>query len=226
MQPPVHDFKQKLTWSQAASDEPFWNAVYRKAFPDMVSHVAQTGDVPAQRLGIDRHIILTNGVTLRVDEKKRERDYADILLEFVSNDVTRTPGWIEKQLQIDYLAYAFMPSQRVYLFPWLLLRRAWLHYKADWLKTYRKVVAQNQGYRTHSVAVPIKVLQRAVQTAALIKLEPSDYKPVAALPTQAEGREATPKATQQEAGETPAQPQEAPKDKTTEKAQEPDDLPF
>jgi hypothetical protein len=167
MKPP-HDFKKQLQFSQAASDEPFWDAVYRKAFPDMANHMVSTGDTLAQRMGIDRIILLSNGRNLRVDEKKREKVYNDILLEFVSNDRTGAAGWIEKPLFIDYLAYAFMPTRKVYLFDWLMLRRAWIYYGETWKKSCRHVPAQNPGYRTISLAVPIPTLQKAVQTAAII----------------------------------------------------------
>jgi hypothetical protein len=167
----VHDFKQKLAESQAASLEPFWNAVYQRAFPGLVNHMPCPGDVLSQRMGIDRLIMLETGRIIRIDEKKRDRVYPDILLEYLSNDRTGAPGWIEKPLLIDYLAYAFMPSHTVYLFDWLMLRRAWIHYRTEWKAKYYKVRAQNVGYVTESVAVPIKVVRDAVQAATIIKLD-------------------------------------------------------
>lgn len=166
----THDFYERLQFSEEASAEPFWDAVYRKAFPGMVTHTPCPGDTQSQRLGIDRIILLSSGRILAIDEKKRERDYDDILLEYLSNDQTNAPGWIEKELQIDYLAYAFMPSQKVYLFPWDMLRRAWLHYKELWLQKYKIPPAKNNGYCTHSVAVPIEELRNAVKTAMIIQL--------------------------------------------------------
>ena len=166
----VHDFNEQNAWSQAAGDEPFWDAVYQKAFPDMVSHMLSTGNTEAQHAGIDRIILLSNGKTVSVDEKKRSAVYNDILLEYKSNDKTDAPGWMEQPLRIDYLAYAFMPIQRVYLFPWLLLRRAWLHYGAGWKRKYQHVSANNGFYTTWSVAVPISVVRKAVGTAAIIEV--------------------------------------------------------
>lgn len=167
----ANDFNRQLTWSEAASGEPFWDAVYRKAFPDLVNHMQCKGDTTSQRLGIDRAIHLSSGKTLYVDEKKRDKDYGDMLLEYISVDRTGAPGWIEKDLQIDYLAYAIMPTHRCYLFPWAMLRRAWLYYKDAWLadpKKYRRIEAQNVGYKTLSIAVPLKELRTAVYTAAMI----------------------------------------------------------
>lgn len=166
----VHDFKKQLAYSETASDEPFWDAVYRKAFPNMVNHMVCSGNTHSQRIGIDRLILLASGRVLSIDEKKRREEYDDILLEYVSVDTTGAPGWIEKDLAIDYIAYAFMRSRRVYLFDWLALRRAWSHYKSAWLGKYPKVTAQNNGYKTLSLAVPIDVVRTAVSTATVIQL--------------------------------------------------------
>ena len=169
----IHDFNEKLEESIKASDEPFWDAIYKKAFPNMVNHMLADADTQSQRMGIDRVILLANGKTIFIDEKKRTQVYDDILLEYMSIDTTGAPGWIEKDLAIDYLAYAFMPNQTVYLFPWDILRRAWLHYKDKWMDTYLKVPGYNATYTTWSVAVPIKTLQNAVTTATIIRLEGS-----------------------------------------------------
>ena len=166
----IHDFDQCLEFSEAASDEPFWDAVYRKAFPSMLWHQVCNGDTNGQRRGVDRLVYLSNDSVLRIDEKKRREQYTDILLEYISVDTTGAPGWIEKDLAIDYLAYAFMPTRRVYLFDWLMLRRAWLGYGARWKQKYRNIKARNNGYHTHGVAVPIGVIQNAVADARIIQV--------------------------------------------------------
>lgn len=173
-----HSFQVQLAYSERASHETFWNDVYRKAFPNLIAQVPCPGDFASQRQGIDRVLVLSNGRLLKIDEKKRERVYPDILLEFLSNDRTGAPGWMEKDLVIDYLSYAFMPNRKVYMFDWLFLRRAWLHYRDEWKQRYRTVKALNSGYMTHSVAVPIPVLQTAVRTASIIEL------PIALLPAR------------------------------------------
>lgn len=166
----IHNFDDDLAFSEVASCEAFWDAVYRKAFPNLVSHMPCPGDFASQRMGIDRIILLSNGKTLAIDEKKRREVYDDVLLEYVSADTTGAPGWIEKDLAIDYLAYAFMPTQRVYLYPWPQLRRAWLHHKEDWLRRHKTVSADNGSYRTLSVAVPLNDLRSAVWSALVIQL--------------------------------------------------------
>lgn len=173
----THEFRQCLEWGERMSDEPFWGAVYQKAFPGFVSmsknrpkHVNV-----AQYAGIDRWVCLSSGAVLRIDEKKRGQEYTDILLEFVSRDTDNEPGWIEKDLQIDYLAYAFIGSRRCYLFPWQLLRRVWKAFGEDWKQLgYSKadgfsyVEAKNPGYLTFSVAVPIPTLLQKIRASMVI----------------------------------------------------------
>lgn len=169
----THDFNERLSMSERASDEPFWDSIYRSAFPDLINHMTTTGNTQSQRLGIDRILHLSSGRTLYIDEKKRESVYSDILLEYLSVDTTGAPGWIEKPLHIDYLAYAFMPTRCAYLFPWHVLQRAWRVNKQRWMSAYKPVVAQNNGYRTHSLPIPIAVLQNAVKDAFLVQLPPA-----------------------------------------------------
>jgi len=168
----ARDFHTDNRYSLAASEEAFWLAVYRKAFANLQRSELCT-DLPKQRQGIDRVLYLTNGRVLHVDEKKRAREYPDILLEYTSCLERNTPGWIEKDLAIDYLAYGFMQSQRCYLFPWPMLRRAWLHFAPQWKAKYlppiiAKTRVGSETYQTISVAIPIDVLRRAVSTASVI----------------------------------------------------------
>lgn len=164
----IHNFNERLAWSERGGSEPFWDAVYRKAFPNLVNHMQCKGNTTSQRMGVDRVLHLSNGKTLYVDEKKRERVYDDILLEYLSVDKTGAPGWMEKDLSIDFLAYAFMPTKVCHLFPWPMLRRAWLRYGDEWKNVYPHKPGHNDGYTTWSVAVPILVVRRAVSTACII----------------------------------------------------------
>lgn len=167
----ARDFHTDNMYSLAASEETFWLAVYRKAFANLTSQELCT-DLVKQRQGIDRVLHLSNGHVLHIDEKKRAREYSDILLEYTSALERNTPGWIAKDLAIDYLAYGFMQSKRCYLFPWAMLQRAWLRFGDSWKSKYPRIVAKtkigNTTYQTISVAVPIKVLQMAVSTASII----------------------------------------------------------
>lgn len=165
----MNDFDACYKLAEDGRNEPFWDAVYRKYFYNMTNHmVGKKEYCKSQIYGVDRVIYLENGKTITIDEKVRTEIYDDIVLEFISNDSTGTPGWMEKDLAIDYLAYAFLPNQTVYLFDWLALKRAWNHYKESWKKTYGVKQAKNIGYNTHFVCVPIKVLREACAASTII----------------------------------------------------------
>lgn len=171
----MNDFATDLAWSTDAEDEPFIEAVCRAAFPTMVSFAKSPGNTEAQRLGIDRWICLANGRTLTVDFKIRRKAWPDILLEYESSP--GRPGWIRRDLPIDFLIVAFVPSKTGYVFPWLQLRRAWeTHGRAWWragkaeVDGFRLAPAPNRNYVTMSVCVPIPVLLNAIRDASVIRL--------------------------------------------------------
>lgn len=166
----VHDFKTQLAYSEDPADEAIWRDFYKQAFPDMVNFMRCTGDTLSQRAGTDTVIHCANNKTLTVDEKKRRGVWHDFLLEFISNDRTGAPGWIEKPLTCDYIAYAFMDIRKCYLLPWPMLRHAWRINKHVWLKERPIKTAKNRGYNTLSVAIPIHELRTAISVAGIINL--------------------------------------------------------
>ncbi len=171
----VHAFDRSLALSQEQEAAPWWEPVYRQAFPGFVCMVSVREDGWAQRGGIDRVITLKSGRTVTVDEKVRAKSYGDILLERWSSRERRTAGWAQKDLACDYIAYAFVPDRRCYLLPALSLRAAWLANGRDWIANaeagaegFRTVLAKNEGYTTESIAVPIETLMRAMQAAQIV----------------------------------------------------------
>ena len=80
----IHDFRERLDWSNELSDEAAWVSFYRGLWPGMVSAVRVDANCPAQRSGVDRLLYLPDNRTVRIDEKKREKDYGDFLAEVVS----------------------------------------------------------------------------------------------------------------------------------------------
>lgn len=173
----VHDFRQSLALSHSYEDAPWWEQVYRQAFPGLQSAVSVRQDGWAQRGGIDRVLTLASGKTLTVDEKVRAEDYEDILLERWSDQERRVPGWIQKPLACDFIAYAFIPSARCYLLPFQGLQRAWRLHGQLWLTRYQPhIEADNGHYVTESVAVPIPVLMEALADAMLVRWSSLDGK--------------------------------------------------
>jgi hypothetical protein len=89
-------------------------------------------------------------------------------------------GWVRKDLACDYIAYAFIPSQRCYLLPFHTLRRAWETMGKHWhaqgcarLGGFRIAKSPNsyngQRWESLSVCVPIPVLMLALGDAMLVR---------------------------------------------------------
>jgi hypothetical protein len=113
----VHNLNTSLAYARRWTDAPWWEQVYREAFPSFEGMVAIHRMGSGQRDGVDRLIALTNGATIKVDEKVRDKDYQDFCLEYWSvkhktDSRQNAPGWIAKDLRCDYIAYAFVPSGR------------------------------------------------------------------------------------------------------------------
>lgn len=167
----IHDFAESLAASHAASDLPIWEQIYRRAFPTFCAMVDHRDDGEHQRAGIDRSVILANSKQLLIDEKVRNKDYGDILLEYVSNDRFNSPGWVCKPLRADYIAYAIVPAGRCYLLPVIQLQIAWDKNGELWKREFRHVPAVNNGYTTHSVAVPPERLFPAIGGALRVSFD-------------------------------------------------------
>jgi hypothetical protein len=181
----LNAFRADLAYGNDSTDEAFWGRFYRSVFPTLTGISGIEQDLALQRLGIDRKITLPEQVVY-VDEKKRRGTWPDILLEVVSNDNyarndPRRKGWILKDLAIDYLAYAFMDTGTVHLFPWLLLQRAFRVNMASWREYmlqerggFRRVIARNHThdgiflYNTISMAVPTAVLLASLSEVSYI----------------------------------------------------------
>ncbi len=142
--------------------------IYRAAFPTLVSAVSVRKDGWAQRGGIDRVLTLACGRTYTVDEKVRLKDWPDILLEEWSDEARHAPGWAQKPLACDFIAYAFAPSRRCYLLPVAPLQRAWRIHGEEWAATFGRRRARNPGYMSASVPVPTKTLLREMAQAMVL----------------------------------------------------------
>lgn len=161
----VHDFRKSLARSQELARAPWWEEIYRRAFPSFKSMEISPSGSEAQRELIDRKILLDNGHSFHVEEKVREEDWPDFLLEFWSSEEDRRPGWIAKDGHADFLAYVFLPSRRCWLLPWPLLRLAWRTHHKEWCRLHRIIRATNEGYTTVSCAVPIPTVIDAIKDA-------------------------------------------------------------
>jgi hypothetical protein len=178
----VNRFEQSHAFGEAAADDPLWEEFYRALFPGLVSIAKNVRGNVGQFAGIDRWLCLSSGKVLSVDEKRRSVDYGDIALEFVSNGRRHAvvDGWIEKDLAIDYLAYAIIPARRCYLFPWPALRASWGRCAKEWIKAaaqerkgFKLIAAENPTYWTWSVCLPAEHLAKSVSQSLQVQIQPA-----------------------------------------------------
>lgn len=157
-----------MAMSEKHGEASWWLDTYRRAFPRLQSAVSVREDGWAQRGGVDRVLTLSCGRTYTVDEKVRGEDWDDILLEQWSDEARRKPGWVQKPLACDFIAYGFAPSGVVYLLPVAPLQRAWRMHGREWIASYGQRRALNPGYVSVGVPVPRQELMEAIVRALVI----------------------------------------------------------
>lgn len=165
--PRIHTFTDSMALSEKYGAD-WWLPIYRRAFPTLMSAVAVQHDGWAQRGGIDRLLTLACGRTFTVDEKIRTEDWPDVLLERWSDEARQSPGWAQKPLAADFIAYAHAPAATCVLLPVPALQRAWRQHGRQWIGLYGQRRAQNPGYTSVSVPVPRGVLMQAIVEAMFV----------------------------------------------------------
>ena len=165
--PRLHRFADSHALSETYGPD-WWIPIYRRAFPSLMSAVAVQQDGWAQRGGIDRLLTLKCGRTFTVDEKVRTADWPDVLLERWSDEAKRSPGWVQKPLAADFIAYAWAPAATCVLLPVPALQRAWRQHGRQWIGLYGQQRAENPGYTSVGVPVPRGVLMQAIVEAMFV----------------------------------------------------------
>ena len=98
--------------------------------------------------------------------------YDDILLEVLSDKARVTPGWVNKPLQADFIAYLIAPLGVCHLLPVLQLQLAWTRNRHRWTERYGSREARNRGWVTVSVPVPVEVLYPAIGGGLRARFDP------------------------------------------------------
>jgi len=153
----MNEFKVDLEYSLEASENKMFDNFYFRVFP-LLKEIKIVKELDLQKQGIDKILIFKNGRKLLIDEKKRRSIYNDILLEEYSNFEKKIVGWLGRNKVTDYLVYAIMPTKKVFLLPFVLLQKAWLHNYHQWFKTYGRVFARNNTYKTSNIPIPSEIL--------------------------------------------------------------------
>jgi hypothetical protein len=111
-----------------------------------------------QRRGIDR--VFVGKATGEVHTVEYKADSlagrtGNAFVETVSVDTTGKPGWAVSS-QADVLVYLVMEPETIYWVPMKRVRAA----LGRWRRMYREAAAQNEGYRTLGLLVPLAELER------------------------------------------------------------------
>ena len=171
-----HDFKKSLAHENEVAVMPFWEEGYREFFGKAhgkIDSIIRCENKKWQKLGVDRIIVLDRSGDvgqpckrhIYVEEKYRKKDYfyvgadgkksiPEIFLETWSDKDRKIPGWMAKPMLCDWLAYAFLPSRKLFLFPYAPLKAAFDGNRDEWKIRYSEKQAENNGYFTTGIPVP------------------------------------------------------------------------
>jgi hypothetical protein len=155
-----NDFKTDLQYSLSQRECDLFDSFYYRVFPNL-ANIEFVEDMERQRKGIDKVLHFQSGYKVTIDEKKRRKDYGDILLEIWSVHESKKRGWLYYS-ECDYIVYAIMPSHKVYLLPTFLLKKAWLSNRHTWSAEYGEIPSHNKTYTTINVPVPVDILLGAI----------------------------------------------------------------
>lgn len=172
-EPSIHKFDDELLYSLDLEESKYLDSVYKQIFPGL-EDIRFIETRAEQRKGMDKRLHFENGATITFEEKKRRVAYGDILLEIWSVWEKRIEGWLYTS-HADYISYFIPSSQKLYILPLLLLRKAWARNQEQWTDQYRELRAKNEGYTTISRAIPTNVLLSAIQREMDISIAPDDY---------------------------------------------------
>jgi len=162
------NFATDLEFSLDSRSDIALNNLYYEAFPHL-EKIRIVEDLTMQKRGIDKILILKSGKEILIDEKKRRKNYPDILIEEYSDFDRRKVGWMGRGKYTDYIVYVVMPTMKVYFLPFLLLQKAWLKHYEEWLAEYGRKFAENKNYTTSNIPIPTEVLLDSIRSEMYLK---------------------------------------------------------
>lgn len=163
----TNNFNLDLRYSLENRDTEGLDKFYFKVFPNL-EKIENVEDLGLQKKGIDKILHFKNEKKILIDEKKRRKDYGDILLEEYSDYDNKKVGWLGRTKHTDYIVYVIMESMTIYLLPFLLLQKAWISNYKNWSEKYERKFAQNNGYRTSNIPVPAEELLTAIKNEMVL----------------------------------------------------------
>ena len=175
----IYDFAQQLQMSAETQGRSL-ETLIADLLPGVVAVVKTSTD--QDKTGIDYIATLRRGGSVFIDTKKREKGVAnywrwgeeELALEIWSVCPTATQlgrvGWtLDESKQTHYTLHFFDPSdsQRVFLLPFQLLRKAFREHYREWCATYPKARQNSGSWHSECLFVPAPVVLQAIQQAML-----------------------------------------------------------
>lgn len=170
----LHDFAQKLEYSQGVRQATDLETI-RRLLPGCVT--VEKTDLTTDRTGVDYIATLRRGATVMIDGKTREpgasrwwqKDTPEIALEWWSviaeNGMAGKTGWtLSESSPVDYILYTFAPEDcdRVFLYPFQLLRATFRARLDEWQHIYKPKVQHSGAWRSLCLFVPEPVVWGAM----------------------------------------------------------------
>jgi len=168
----MNNFKEDLIYSLEENYNDTIDSFYYNKFPHL-KNIIIVEDLNLQKRGIDKILVLDSGKEIMVDEKKRRKDYGDILLEEYSNFEKKKKGWLARDKYTDYITYIITESNTIYLLPFLILQIVWIKNYTKWLNKYGRKFAPNIGYKTSNIPIPTNILLDEIKKQMVCKLWPT-----------------------------------------------------
>lgn len=104
--------------------------------------------------GIDKIITFNTGCVLTVEEKKRRKDYGDMLIEDIKNNNTKNKGWIYTT-QSDRIVYWITESKTIKILFTKKLQEYYFKHKNE----FKTLTARNTTYNTINKFIPWSLLE-------------------------------------------------------------------
>lgn len=166
----VHVFSDDLKWSE----KPSQYVTYMQAVDYWWSNATEwdrVTDVTQQKKGQDVAVTLPDGREIKLQFKKRRKDYGDICIEYRHDFVSghQKPGWIETPSDADFLIYC--TPIKTYRIEYKSLHESWSINKEEWISEFDLTPSKNPDYVTRNVGVPIPVLKAAGVNIDIVPVE-------------------------------------------------------
>lgn len=167
----MNDFSACLEYSLGEREQFDISILKRHFF--RVKSIEKT-DVETDKTGIDYVATLYDGSHFTIDAKTRQEGCSrywkdntpELCVEEYSDKEREVIGWLFKNSENhpDYILYTFHKhdSNRYYLIPYQLLRRAAKRYWAAWVHDYGVKEQKNHGWTSTAIFVPAPVLLKAI----------------------------------------------------------------